>query len=80
MVKRSILSPCVRINSYCEIEESVIFDNVIIGRHSRIRKAIIDKDVYIPEKTVIGYDIEADKRRFYVSENGVVVIPRGYRF
>jgi glucose-1-phosphate adenylyltransferase len=70
----------VRINSYCEIEEAVIFDYVVVGRHSKIRRAIIDKGVYIPENTTIGYDIEADRKRFYVSEGGVVVIPRGYRF
>ncbi len=80
VVKRSILSPCVRINSYCDINESVIFDNVIVGRHCKIRRAIIDKDVFIPEKTTIGFDINEDRRRFYVSEGGVVVIPRGFRF
>lgn len=80
LVKRSILSPCVRVNSYCELSESVIFDNVVVGRHCRIKKAIIDKDVYIPERTTIGYDAELDRKRFYVSEGGVVVVPRGYRF
>ncbi|MCX7943022.1 MAG: glucose-1-phosphate adenylyltransferase [Deltaproteobacteria bacterium] len=80
VVKRSILSPCVRVNSYSEISESVIFDSVVIGRHCKIRRTIIDKEVYIPEKTVIGYNIDEDRKRFYVSENGVVVVPRGYRF
>jgi len=80
VIRQSILSPCVRVNSYCDITESVIFDNVVVGRHCRIKKAIIDKDVYIPEKTVIGYDLDADRKRFYVSENGIVVVPRGYRF
>lgn len=80
IVRNSILSPCVRVNSYSEISESVIFDNVIVGRHCKIKKAIIDKDLYIPENTIIGYNLEMDRKRFYVSENGVVVIPRGFRF
>ena len=76
-VNRSILSPAVRINSFCEIDESIVFDNVTIGRHSRIRRAIIDKDVVIPPKTVIGYDPDADRRRYSVSPEGIVVIPKG---
>lgn len=75
-INRSILSPAVRVNSFCDIEESIIFDNVSIGRHSKIRKAIIDKDVVIPPRTVIGYDPEADRKRFSVSPEGVVVIPK----
>ena len=75
-VNRSILSPAVRVNSYCEIDESIVFDNVNIGRHSKIRRAIIDKDVVIPPHSVIGYDLEADRKRFAVSPEGIVVIPK----
>jgi glucose-1-phosphate adenylyltransferase len=52
-------------------------EGVNVGRYSKIRKAIIDKDVDIPQGTVIGYDREEDKKRFYVSESGVVVVPKG---
>ena len=75
-VNRSILSPAVRVNSFCEIDESIVFDNVSIGRHSKIRRAIIDKDVVIPPNSVIGYDLEGDRKRFAVSPEGIVVIPK----
>jgi glucose-1-phosphate adenylyltransferase len=78
-VNHSILSPRVRINSYARVEDSLIFENVNIGRHCRIRRAIIDKHVDIPAGTSIGYDIEEDRKRFHVSESGIVVIPKGMR-
>lgn len=78
-VHRSILSPYVRLNSYSTIEDSIVFEKVSIGRHCRIRNAIVDKQVVIPAGTVIGYDREADKRRFHVTESGIVVIPKGMR-
>ena len=77
-VEGSVLSPDVRINSYSYVFESLLFNGVKIGRHCRIRRAIIDKDVNVPEGTVIGYDPEEDKRRFkYISPGGIVVIPKG---
>jgi glucose-1-phosphate adenylyltransferase len=76
-VRDSILSPGVKVNSYSDVTESILMDGVQIGRHSRIRRAIIDKGVSIPRGSVIGYDHEEDKKRFTVSENGVVVIPKG---
>jgi glucose-1-phosphate adenylyltransferase len=75
-IHRSVLSPRVRINSYSEVEESVLFENVNIGRHARIRRCIVDKDVEIPAGMTIGWDPEEDERRFFVSEKGVVVIPK----
>lgn len=75
-IHRSVLSPRVRINSFSEVEESILFENVNIGRHARIRRAIIDKDVVIPPGMSIGYDPEEDRRRFFVSEGGIVVIPK----
>jgi glucose-1-phosphate adenylyltransferase len=54
-------------------------ENVVIGAHSRIRRAIIDKDVIIPPKTEIGYDREADRRRFTVTESGLVAISKGMK-
>lgn len=76
-VCRSILSPNVRVNSYATVEESILFDGVNIGRHCKIRHAIIDKNVQIPPGTVIGYDPEHDRQRgFTISDNGVVVLPK----
>lgn len=54
-----------------------MFDDVEIGRHARVCRAIIDKGVKVPAGEVIGYDLERDCRRFTVTENGVVVIPKG---
>lgn len=73
-VKKSVLFSMVRLNSYSYIEESVVLPNVEVGRNCRIKKAIIDKGCIIPEGTVIGEDLESDAERFYVSENGVVLV------
>ena len=76
-VSRSILSSGVRVNSYATVDDCILFEGVNVGRHSRIRRAIIDKNVQLPPDTVIGYDIEEDRKRgFTVSENGVVVISK----
>ena len=76
-VQNSVLSPNVRVNSYSEVHDSILMENVDIGRHCRIRKAIIDKDVTIPPETEIGYDLEEDKKRYYVTPSGIVVIAKG---
>jgi len=78
-VTRCILGPKVRINSYAQVEGSILFENVNIGRHCRIRRAIIDKHVDIPAGTSIGFDPDEDKKRFHVTESGIVVIPKGMR-
>ncbi len=80
LVERSILGPHVRVNSYSYITDSIIMDECDIGRHSRIRRAIIDKNVKVPEGTEIGFDVESDKKRFKVTESGIVVIPKNYVF
>jgi glucose-1-phosphate adenylyltransferase len=77
-VLRSILSPNVRINSFARVEDSILFSGVDVGRGARIRGAIIDKDVRIPRDSIIGYDVEHDRRRgFTITEQGVVVIAKG---
>ncbi len=76
-INRSVLHPRVRVHSYTDIDESILMDGVEIGRHSKIRRAIIDKGVKIPNGTTIGYDLEADRQRFTVSETGIVVVPKG---
>ena len=77
VIRDSILFPEVRVNSYSEVDQSVLFEGVDVGRRAKIRRAIIDKDVHIPPDTVIGYDEAKDRERFTVSDNGIVVIPKG---
>src|SRR5664280_352756 len=77
-VRDSVLSPNVRVNSYAEVESSIVFSHVDIGRHCRIRRAIIDRDVHIPEGTVIGYDTESDRQKYFVTESGITVVTRDY--
>lgn len=79
-IHRSVLSNRVRVNSFSHIEESVLFENVVIGRHARIRRAIIDKDVEIPAGTEIGYNLAEDRKRWHVSEGGIVIIPKRAKF
>ncbi|HAM35296.1 MAG TPA: glucose-1-phosphate adenylyltransferase [Elusimicrobia bacterium] len=76
-VHSSVVGPFCRINSYAQIQESILFDNVDVGRRAVIRRAIIDKDVRIPEGTKIGVNPEEDRKRFYVSPGGIVVIAKG---
>jgi glucose-1-phosphate adenylyltransferase len=78
-IHRSVLSVGCRINSFSEVEESVLFERVRIGRHARLRRCIVDKDVEIPAGQEIGYDLESDRRRFFVADNGIVVIPKKAR-
>jgi glucose-1-phosphate adenylyltransferase len=75
-VERSILSPKVCVEPSALVEDSIVFDRVEIGQGAKIRKAIIDKDVKIPNDFRIGYDPEEDRKRFTVTESGVVVIPQ----
>ncbi|GAB5402219.1 MAG: glucose-1-phosphate adenylyltransferase [Aureliella sp.] len=76
-VRRSVVSPDVRVNSYAHVDESILFQGVNVGRHAKIRRAIIDKDVNIPAGMEIGYDLELDRRRgFTVSPSGIVIISR----
>lgn len=77
-VERSVIGNNVKVNSYSHVDGSILFDGVDIGRHARIRNAIIDKRVCIPPGTVIGYDADEDRRRgFTVTDKGVVVIASG---
>jgi len=78
-IDRTILSPQVRINSFAHVEESVLLDGVTVGRHARLRRCIVDKWVKIPQGVEIGFDPDADQKRFTVSE-GIVVVPKGYDF
>ena len=72
-VERSILSPNVRIDNYSEVIDSILMAGVRIGKNVKIRKAIIDKSVIVPDGKHIGYNLEADAKQFVISEKGVVV-------
>jgi glucose-1-phosphate adenylyltransferase len=76
-VRRSILSPGVRVHSHAEVEASVLLHNVDVGRNAVVRKAILDKNVRVEEGAQIGVDPKADRDRFIVSEGGVVVVGKG---
>ena len=77
-VKNCVLSPDVRVNSFSEIEDSILFSHVNVGRNCRIRKAIIDRDVHVPEGTTIGFEPEADRERYFVTDSGITVVTRDY--
>ena len=77
-VRRSVVGYNVRVNSWASVEDSILFDGVEIGRNCKIRRAIIDKRVRLPEGTQIGYDPDKDRQAGYtVTESGIVVIGKG---
>jgi glucose-1-phosphate adenylyltransferase len=74
-VMHSVLSPGVRVNSYCEVEYSILMPETEIGRYSRVRRAILNTGVKIPESSIIGYDAEADRAKgYHITETGIVVV------
>ena len=76
LVERSLLGPNVRVNSFSYVTDSIIMDNCNIGRHAKIRRAIIDKNVIVPEGYEIGFDLVNDAKKFTVTESGIVVIKK----
>jgi glucose-1-phosphate adenylyltransferase len=78
VVRNSVVSQDVRVNSYADVDSSIVFSHVNIGRHCRIRHAIIDRDVHIPDGTVIGYDSNEDKKNYFVSASGLTIVTRDY--
>ena len=73
-ISGSVLCPNVRVHSFCEIEECILMPGVRVGRHARIRRAIIDRDVLIPRGALIGFNSEEDRRRHTVTDSGIVVV------
>jgi glucose-1-phosphate adenylyltransferase len=74
-VMHSVLSPGVRVNSYCEVEYSILMPEAEIGRYSRVRRAIVNTGVKVPESSIIGYDAEADRAKgYHITESGIVVV------
>jgi glucose-1-phosphate adenylyltransferase len=79
IVKKSVLSRGVRVHTGAVVEGSVLMDNCDIGRHAKVRRAILDKNVRIPEGGTVGYDLDADRARgWHVTDSGIVVIGREY--
>jgi glucose-1-phosphate adenylyltransferase len=78
LVRGSVLGRGVRVHSGALVEDSIIFDNCDIGRRAKVRRAILDKNVRVPEEAVIGYDLEQDRRLYHVTDTGIVVI-EGHR-
>lgn len=76
-VQRSVLSPNVRINSFSEVYDSILMEGVDVSRYAKIKRAIIDKEVKIPRGAVIGYELAEDKKRFTVTDSGIVVVGKG---
>ena len=74
LIRHSLLSNNIRINSFSEIEDSVLLPGVVVGRNCNIKKAVIDSDCNIAEGTNIGIDLEEDKERFHVTPEGVVLV------
>jgi glucose-1-phosphate adenylyltransferase len=75
--RRSVLSPRVRLHSFAQVEDSVLFQDVDVGERAVVRRAIVDKNVRIAPGATIGVDPEADRRRFHISDGGIVVIGKG---
>jgi len=74
IVKGSVLGRGVKIHTGVHVEDSIIFDNCDIGRHAKVRRAILDKNVKIPPGTRVGYNLEEDREKYHVTDSGVVII------
>ncbi|WP_405093441.1 glucose-1-phosphate adenylyltransferase [Micromonospora sp. NBC_01392] len=79
LVENSVVSPKAKVHSWAHVDGAVLMEGVEIGRHAVVRRAILDKNVYVPEGAEIGVDLEKDRQRYTVSDNGIVVIGKGQR-
>ena len=79
-VQHSILFPKVFIDDEAMIEDAILFEGVHVGPRALLRRCIVDKHVHIPADERIGYDVDMDRERFTLSDDGIVVVPKGYRF
>jgi glucose-1-phosphate adenylyltransferase len=76
-VARSVLSPGVLVDAHAEVEECILMSDAVVGAGARLRRAIVDKKVVIPPGAHVGWDLQSDRRKFTVTECGIVVIPKG---
>ncbi|MEU5938173.1 glucose-1-phosphate adenylyltransferase [Micromonospora sp. NPDC047548] len=79
LVENSVVSPKVKVHSWAHVDGAVLMEGVEIGRHAVVRRAILDKNVFVPEGAEIGVDLEKDRQRYTVSDNGIVVVGKGQR-
>jgi glucose-1-phosphate adenylyltransferase len=77
-VRNSVIGRGVKVLSGALVEDSIVFDHCVIGRRARVRRAILDKNVRVPEDASIGYDLEQDRLLYYVTDSGIVVV-EGHR-
>ena len=75
-IRGSVLCPNVRVHSFCVVEDSILMPGVRVGRHARIRRAIVDRDVFIPRGAHIGFNDAEDRKRHTVTESGIVVVTK----
>lgn len=75
-ISGSILCPNVRVHSFSNIDQSILMPGVRVGRHARLRRVIVDRDVFIPRGALVGYNLEDDRRRHTVTDQGIVVVTR----
>ena len=75
-IRGSVLCPNVRVHSFCSVEESILMPGVRVGRHARLRRTIVDRDVFIPRGAMIGFSQEEDRRRHTVTERGIVIVTK----
>ncbi|UJP06489.1 MAG: glucose-1-phosphate adenylyltransferase [Nitrosomonas sp.] len=73
-VRRSMLFSNVKVNSYGSVTDSVILPNVVVGRHARLQRVVVEKNCVIPEGLTVGYNPDEDRKRFYVTEKGITLI------
>jgi glucose-1-phosphate adenylyltransferase len=79
VVRNSVLGRDVRVHAGALVEDSIVLDHCDIGRRAKIRRAILDKNVRVHEDTLIGYDLEQDRKLYHVTESGIVVVEKGTR-
>jgi glucose-1-phosphate adenylyltransferase len=79
-VRRSVLSNRVRVDEHSQLDECIVMRGATVGKNCKLRRVILDKWNKVPDGTVIGYDREADSKRFAVSDTGIVVVEHGHRW
>jgi len=79
-VRRSVLSNRVYVDEHSQLDESIVLRGAKIGKHCKLKRVIVDKWNQVPDGTVIGYDLEGDRKKFTVSQTGIVVVEHGHKW